>query len=53
MEYLQKKDMKKKQTKRENQNEMNEQIERLIKITETTNEEFKAYQHNDWKQSIN
>ena len=36
--------MKKKQTKRSNQNEMNEQIERFIKITEAKNEEFKAYQ---------
>ena len=46
IEYLQQKEMmKKKQTKNINQNEMNEQIERYIKITEAKNEEFKEYQY--------
>jgi hypothetical protein len=45
IEYLQQKEMmKKKNLKRSNQNEMNEQIERFIKITEAKNEEFKEYQ---------
>jgi len=46
IEYLQQKEMiKKKQTKSINQPEMNEQIERFIKINEAKNEEFKEYQY--------
>lgn len=46
IEYLQQKEMiKKKQTKSINQPEMNEQIERFIKINDAKNKEFKEYQY--------
>ena len=45
--------MNKKQTKRGNQSEMNEQIERLIKSPKQTMNSLNHININDWKQSIN